>query len=426
MKRILSSILLALFLVVSFQVGCVRRDDKIQLRCIGWGGVEEAKIVQQAVVEFKKAHPGVEVKLERTVFTEYITKILTQFSAQMAPDVMCVNAEQMPAFATRGVFLDLKPFVDKDPSIRLKDFYPEAIGHYTYQGMLTALPRDIAPIAVLYYNKDIFKEAGLPVPQDNWTVEKFLETAKKLTKVDDKGKIVRYGFTDDWPIWDVWVYAFGGRLADNERHPNRCTLDSPEAATGAQFRADLIHKHKVMPSPSSLSAMGGLGNSDLFMNGAVGMYFNGIWMTPRFREIKNFEWDVVLFPRGPGKQRAIPLSAAGYSIVKGTKHPELAYELVKCLAGETGQKFMTATGLTQPALKTLAKSPVFLDGLSPKSKGFLVDAVKYGHFQPTDPNVAEWYQMVGSALDRVWTGDETAASALAKVTKTINTKFYKK
>jgi ABC-type glycerol-3-phosphate transport system substrate-binding protein len=282
--------------------------------------VEEAKIVQKAVDEFKKAHPGVSVKLERAPFGEYITKVLTQFSAGLAPDVMCLNAEQMPAFATKGVFLDLRPFLDKDPAIRLKDFYPEAVSHYTYEGVLTALPRDIAPVAVVYYNKKIFDEAGLAYPKDDWTLAQFLETAKKLTKRDD----------------------------------------------------------------------------------------------------------VVQFPRGPGKQRAIPLSAAGYSIVKGTKHPELAYELVKYLAGETGQKFMAATGLTQPALKTLAKSPVFLDGLPPKSKGFLVEAVKYGHFQPVDPNEAEWYNMVASALDRVWSGDETAASALAKVTKTVNMKFYKK
>jgi maltose-binding protein MalE len=83
--------------------------------------------------------------------------------------------------------------------------------------------------------------------------------------------------------------------------------------------------------------------------------------------------------------------------------------------------------LTQPALKTLAKSPVFLDGQDPKSKGFLVDAVKEGTFQPIDPNLNEWYNsMVVPALDKVWNGQETAAQALSKVSATINQKFYKK
>lgn len=402
------------------------REEVVVLRCMGWGGVEEMTIVQKAVDEFKKVHPGVEVRMERAPFQEYITKILTQFSADRAPDVMAVNAEQFPAFATRGLFLDLKPRLKDDPDFRMGDFYPEALRHYSLDGELLSLPRDIAPVAVVYYNKSLFHEADLPVPKDDWTLGQFLAAAKALTKRNAEGETVQFGFTDDWPIWDVWVYAFGGRLADDERTPTRCTLDSPEAAAGVQYRADLILKHRVMPSPSQMNAMGGVGNSGLFMDGKAAMYFNGIWMTPKFRGIKAFEWDAVQFPRGPGKRRAVPLSAAGYSVVKGTKHPDLAVDLVKYLAGETGQRFMAATGLTQPALKTLAESEVFLDGKPPRSKKFLVDIVKYGHFQPFDPNEAEWYNMVGSALDRVWNGDETAEEALDKVTKVINTKFYKK
>ncbi|HEY5038437.1 MAG TPA: extracellular solute-binding protein, partial [bacterium] len=172
--------------------------------------------------------------------------------------------------------------------------------------------------------------------------------------------------------------------------------------------------------------MGSLGNSDLFINGTVSMFYSGIWLTPQFRQIKNFDWDVVEFPKGPNGLRSFPLSAAGYGIVKGSKNGDLAYELVKYLSGETGEKLMAATGLTQPALKALAQSNVFLDGQPPKSKGFLVDAVKYGHFQPLDPNVPEWKARIDSALDRVWNGNETAAVALKKVTMEINGKFFSK
>jgi len=87
---------------------------------------------------------------------------------------------------------------------------------------------------------------------------------------------------------------------------------------------------------------------------------------------------------------------------------------------------MAATGLTQPALKALAQSTVFLDGQTPQSKGFLVDAVKFGHFQPLDPNVTEWKALIDSALDRVWSGEETAAQALKKAAAEVNGKFYKK
>lgn len=406
--------------------GCKHPPSGPTLSCLGWGDPEEMRIIQAAVDEFKKVHPGVEVELQRVPYNDYIAKVLTEFSSGTQPDVMAVNAEQMVAFSSHNMLVDLKPFVDKDPNLRLKDFYPEALDHYTVDGRLIALPRDIAPIAVIYYNKKEFDEAGVPYPKNNWTTEEFLATAKKLTKKGAGGRTLQYGFIDDWPMWDSWVYAFGGSLTDDEKKPTRCTLDSPQAVAGVQFRADLILVHHVTPGPSNITAMGGMGNSDFFMNGTAAMFYSGIWKTPYLRGIKNFEWDAVEFPKGSGGHRGFPMSAAGYGIVKDCKNQQLAYELVKYLAGATGQTLMAATGLTQPALKTLAKSDVFLDGQSPKSKAFLVDAVKDGHFWPYDANVQEWKNMVDSALDRAWTGDETVESILKKVTAKVNEKFYKK
>lgn len=417
---------MVLFTMLGAGFGCAKKEVGPTLHCLGWGGVEEAKIIQEAVDEFIKAHPGVQVKLDYVPYGEYITKVLTQFSANNAPDVMAVNAEQMISFASRDIFLDLKPYADKDPSLKLSDFYPEAIDHYTYKGHLTALPRDIAPIAVIYYNKKQFDEAGIPYPKNDWTYEEFLATAQKLTKKDAAGKTVQYGFVDDYPNWGAWVNAFGGSWVDDEKNPTRCTLDSPEAIAGVQFRSDLIHKYGVAPAPTLMAAMGGMDYSDLFINGTAAMFHSGIWHTPKFRQIKNFGWDVVEFPKGPKGHRGFPLSAAGYSIVKTCKAPDLAYELVKFLSGEVGQKHMAATGLTQPALKTLAKSQVFLDNQDPQSKGFLVDAVQYGHYWPMDPNVNEWKAMVDSAMDRVWNDNVDVAKALTNVTKEINSKFFKK
>lgn len=413
-------------LVFGLGAGCTGSKSGTTLKCMGWGDVEESKILQAAIAEFKKAHPDVDVELLRVPYNDYITKVLTQFSGGNAPDVMAVNAEQMVAFSTRGILVDLNPYVQKDTSLSLKDFYPEALDHYTVDGQLEALPRDIAPVAVMYYNKKKFDDAGLPYPKDGWTYKDFLDTAIKLTKKDSAGKTIQYGFTDDWYIWDAWVYDFGGTWVDDEKKPTRCTLDSPQAIAGVQFMADLILKYLVMPSPANVTAMGGMGNSDLFTNGTVAMFYSGIWKVPTFRQIKDFGWDVVELPKGPGNHRAFPMSAAGYGIVKSCKNPELAYELVKCLSGPTGQTLMASTGLTQPALKTLADSSVFLDGQDPKSKGFMVKAVKDGHFQPYDPNVTEWKIRVDSALERVWNGSETAESALKKVTAMINEKFYKK
>lgn len=399
---------------------------EITLRVAGWGDVEETRILQQVVEEFRRVHPGVDVQLLRIPFQEYITKILTQFSAGLAPDVMAVNAEQIAAFAQREVFLDLKPYAKKDPDLRLEEFYPEAVERYTVKGKLIAIPRDIAPICVVYYNKKAFDEVGLSYPNDSWDITSFLAAAKKLVKKNTAGRTVRWGFVDDWAIWENWVYVHGGRVVDSVSNPTRVVLDSPAAVAGVQFRADLIHKHGVLPGPAALTAMGGLGNADLFLNGSVAMFHSGIWKTPAFRNITTFEWDVVQFPKGPGGERGHMMSAAGYGIVKSTKHPDVAYALVRYLSGEVGQKLMATTGLTQPAIRRLADSAVFLDGAPPLSKRFLVDAVRHGVYQPLDPQASEWMQRIDSALDRVWLGEETAGEALKRVVPEVNRKFFGK
>src|SRR6185369_8105253 len=116
-----------------------KKSDSVVLRFSAWGSAEETKILEDSSLEFKKNHPGVDVQLVRVPYSEYVTKLLTQFAAGNAPDLMQVGAnDQFPAFASKGVFMDLKPFVDKDPSLQLKDYYPEAVDRYTVDGALLA------------------------------------------------------------------------------------------------------------------------------------------------------------------------------------------------------------------------------------------------------------------------------------------------
>jgi multiple sugar transport system substrate-binding protein len=351
---------------------------------------------------------------------------MSQIAAGVAPDLMLVGDDQIPAFSLKGVFLDLKPYLEKDPSVKLEDYFPGILDRYTVNGALLCLPRNLAPIAVIYYNKKEFDEAGLPYPKDDWDYQEFLETAKKLTKKDSKGKTVQYGFIDQWANAQVWGFAFGGREVDDYQKPTRCALDSPENIAGSQFRVDLSMKYGVAPDPAVLKEMGGLGTTDLFMNGTAAMFFSGTWTIPVFRDIKGFDWDVVEFPKGPGGHRDFPLHNMGFGVWKGSKHPELAYELAKAMAGESGQKFMAASGLVMPALRSVAQSPAFLDDQKPKSKGFLIEALRYGHYAPFDPNYQEWTDMAGSAFDRVWSGKDTTEHVLKEVTKKINAKFYGK
>jgi ABC-type glycerol-3-phosphate transport system substrate-binding protein len=278
-------------------------------------------------------------------------------------------------------------------------------------------------MGVVYYNKKAFDEAKLPYPTDDWTWDDLLADAKALVTKDEEGHTTRWGYSEDWPMLELWVYSAGGRWANDSKNPTAYTFNTPTFINAVQYRTDLITKHKVMPGPSNMTAMGGMGMSDLFMNGTAAMFVSGIWKTPSFREIKNFDWDVAMFPKGPTGLRGFPGGGSGYGMLTSSKNKKAAWEFIRYIAGPEGQAKLAGTGLTQPALKSVADSPAFLDGQKPLNKKMLLSAVQYSVYPPLAKNWMEIYQGIATpAFEATWSGKLTAAEAIAQIASNLKDK----
>lgn len=415
-------------LIIVFISGC-KGGLKLggeKLRFMYWGDTSEITIIKEMIAKFEK-ETGATVSAERAPSgPPYMEKVLTQFAGGSAPDVLFVEVNNFKEFASKGVLEDLTPYLAKDTTLKTTDFYKEIIDRFTVDKSLYVLPRDIAPICCVYYNKKMFDESGVKYPKDSWNWNDLLATAKKFVKKDSNGVPTQYGFVDDWPIWEAFVYSNGGAMVDNVKNPKKCVMDKQAVIDAVQFRADMINKYKVMPSPSQMTAMGGMGTGDMFVSERVAMFFSGLWKTPLFRtQITGFDWDVVMFPKSPKGIRAFPTGGSGYAIVKSAKNKELAWKLVTYLAGAEGQKKLAATGLAQPAMKNIAESALFLDGLKPANKKMLLEAVKYVQFAPLMP---EWEEvnvsMIAPAYDKVWNGKDKAAAVLKKIVPQINANYF--
>jgi ABC-type glycerol-3-phosphate transport system substrate-binding protein len=355
-------------------------------------------------------------------------KVLTQFAGGSAPDVLFVEVNNFKEFAAQGVLEDLTPYIDKAQTLKKSDFYDAIIDRFTVGGSLYVLPRDIAPICVVYYNKTMFDASGVKYPKENWTWDDMLRMSKKFVKKDANGVPTQYGYVDDWPIWEAFVFSNGGEMVDNIKNPKKCVMDRKAVIDAVQFRSDLINKYHVTPSPSQMTAMGGMGTADMFVSQRVAMFMSGIWKTPLFRsQITAFDWDVVPFPSSPKGIKAYPTGGSGYAIVKSSKNKEMAWKLVTYLAGAEGQKKLAETGLAQPAMKKIAESTAFLDGKKPLNKKMLLKAVNYVKFEPLLP---EWEEinvsMIAPAFDKIWNGKEKAAAVLKKIVPEINENYFSK
>ena len=383
-----------------------------------WGGPEEIAIIQGVITRWQAQHPSVQVRLEHTPFSVYVSRLLTRMAGDVAPDIIATEANLFVNFWAKGALLPLDSFIAQDPTFHLNEFFPEVRNRFTVNGQLYAMPRDTAPFACIYYNKRLFDHARLPCPTDEWTTDDLLRLARQLT-AREGDRVTHYGFYG-W-AWQNFVYAFGGQLVDDVSHPTRCVLDSPQAVAGLQFYADLMNKEGVAPTPVALGNLA-MGAQQLFISQRAAMFSSGIWETPILRQIRDFDWDVVMFPKGPSGLRAFGTGGTGYCILKSSRHPAVAWEVLKALAGEEGQTQLAEQGLVQPANKRIAEGPRWAgNALPPPHKGMLNDAVRFTVY---DPFIPEWREIVElyiiPELDLVFNGHQTAAQAVATFVPHVN------
>src|SRR5579862_1939696 len=173
----------------------------VHLRIIAWDGEDNIVPVRDAVVAFEKAHPDIQVTLQAVV-ANYQEKLLAEVAAGTAPDVVHMDPPSFQKFARRGAILPLNQFFKETPGFDLRAYYKNLVDASTMDGLLYILPRDIAPIVPVFYNKKIFDEEGIPYPDGRWTwdfVERpelrehdFLWVVHKLSKVGANGRPIRW------------------------------------------------------------------------------------------------------------------------------------------------------------------------------------------------------------------------------------------
>jgi ABC-type sugar transport system permease subunit/ABC-type glycerol-3-phosphate transport system substrate-binding protein len=424
--RIVRLLLIALVL---FPPALARADaPTIVLRFRYWGDVKEIAVIHQTILAFQRDHPGVIVHGERVnAGDEYLQKLLIEQTAGLTPDVIFA-ADSYAALAGHGILMNLMPLVKADPTVHLSDYYPGDLHVFTLDGKLYALPRDIAPEGLIYYNKTLFDKAHIPYPDGSWSWDytphpergnkDFLTVAQKLTHIDSNPgqSVFGYGTGDTSFTLNNLIYSSGADVVDNIFHPTKVLFNDPRVVKAMQFLQDLSFKYDVAPSAVDLqsSGVGASGPHGLFAQGRIAMYCTGIWEVPRFRqEITNFDWDIAPFPAGPTGLHGVATGWSGYGISASTKHKQLAWEFVKYLSGPNGMSRLAQAGLAQPAMAKLADSPLWLDNARPKNRVLTVKEVPYVHFSvisPLWPQIAS--EVINPKEQLIWNDTLTAQQAV--------------
>ena len=313
----------------TFSSGCTPKDSRTVLQFASWGAKSEVDIIKPILSEFETQNPDIKIDFMH-IPQNYFQKIHLLFASKKAPDVIFVNNLYLPVYANAGV---LEPI-----NIDTGMYYPQALQALSWHDKLYAVPRDVSNLAI-YYNKDIFDRYNVPYPETNWTFENFLQTAKKLTH----DGIFGISFEEDSLFFLPYLMSEGGGiLSDDLSHE---IIDTPESQKGLNFYADLRKKYHVAPlkSESASATM-----AQMFLQGKVAMQLSGRWLTPKYIDEAEFNWDVAQFPTGDNGS-IVPLDASGWAVAKDSRHKTEAIKLVEFLASKQSSEKFIKSGLIVPA-----------------------------------------------------------------------------
>ena len=298
---------------------------------VGWSA-RELGVFKKVVAEYDQKHPEVTIDVVGGIDDN---KIVAAIRSGNAPDVVSsFNSYNVGNYCGTGGWIDLDHYLKQDhidPSS-----FPAATRYYTqYGGKRCALPL-LADTYGLYYNKALFKKAGISGPPK--TMSELTADVKKLTVRGQDGSIKvagldpLIGFYENVP--ERWITSFGGKWNDAQGHA--ILAKDPAWQKWAKWQKSLVDWYGYK---NLVRFQAGLGDefsaSQAFEAGKLAMNLDGEWRVAFIAaEHPNLDYGTAPMPvddSKPGLYGSGYINGTIVGIPRGAKHADLSWALVRYL-----------------------------------------------------------------------------------------------
>ena len=350
-----------------------------------FGDPTETKGYQKLIAAFRREHPEIMVNLTPVAKQDdLLARLTTAFAGGNPPDTFLVNYRNYGQFAGQGALEPVQSYLDASDEIAEDEFAPTALEAFRFDGeALTCMPQNVSSLEV-YFNADLFNEAGVEFPRAGWTWDDFLAAAKALTTDDQYG----VGTEPSLIRLAPFVWSAGGELVDDPAAPTTLALDEPAARKALDFFLDLQLEHGVAPPEREELSTDA---ESRFLQGKLGMYLDSRKAVPSLREIDDFTWDVAPLPVAPGGEPATILHGDAYCMAAASEHKDEAWTFIEFAMSVEGQTILAESGRTVPSRLDVADSPAFLEPEEPPaSSAVFIQAIPSIR---AVPHTATWSQV---------------------------------
>lgn len=391
----------------------------------GASGVE-AETLQALIDSAVSSNPGLEVELLLPE-ANYTEKILAMYAAGQAPDIILLNSTALGTYTEKKVVLSLEEYMDQEADA-LADYYPIGLQSYTIGGTRWALPTTLQPL-IEFCNVQLFEEAGVDLPpkdweDTSWTIDKFVETAIKLSRDDDTGKRAQFGYflSRSLARWCHFLWSYGGGVFDDMNDPVEFTFtsDSQAVLDTLKLLQTLAVEYHVGPQDAEIE---GQSITDWFQTGKVAIFHEGIWHVGTFSraEAPEFKWTNGVPPRGPGG-RWCRIGGDGAAVSSQSKYPDQAWKVISSLYGEEalkGAAFRAENTITIPTTRSAAESPGYMSFFDAETKAVWLNALEHGKILSMHPRLPEVWRAMQPEIDAIFLGNKSPEEALSAIEENV-------
>lgn len=312
---------------------------------------QRVQAIDELIKRFEAANPGIKVKHTHVPYDDFRVKIAAAIPAGQGPDVVQLFYGWLQDYLKAGLLQPLPAGAFSAAEIE-KEFFP-IVQQMKLDGKYYALPTAVRSLA-LFWNKALFKEAGLDPEKPPATLDELVEYAKKLTKRSPNGDLLQAGLTIDmggqdhhW-LREVLIRQYGGAPYSADKKTVTYNTDAGVAAT--QWYIDLAAKSKV-------GQIGFLTDGvTAFRSGKAAMTIDGSFRLGALDNQKGLDYGVAELPANKG----IKANFASYWVngitakATGAKQ-DAAVKLLKFITTpEAMELWMTTVG-ELPARKSVAE-----------------------------------------------------------------------
>lgn len=378
-----------------------------------WDG-NNGKAVNALVQQYNATHSNVHVKVVTLPWGELLPKMQAGIAAKSPPAVAAADIAWMARLHRSGALLALDDAV-KSKNVNLDDFYPAMLEYGRYNGKLESLPVSTNNLA-LFYNKDLFKAAGLDPekPPKTWT--ELRDAAAKIKAlgggVNGFEVYQKAGGDGEGVTWQFQPYLWqaGGEFLNSDN--TKAAFNTPAGKKALQFLVDLIQKDKVA----------GVGAWDGFDKGQTAMRIEGSWMVSIWNDQVKFKFGTAQIPIPDGGKPATNMGGEQIFVFKTTPEKQAAaVDFATWFASPKIQVQWDLLTAFMPVRKSVAADPDFRSIVSqdPKLVTF-VDQQQYAHARPPIPQYPDASLAFAKELEKAYYGVQSVDSALSNAEKAVN------